>query len=62
MLRPDRGEYVGVADVLVPVGEPGYEYEVTWVYGSQEAVSSGRQRAEVPILFLDPPAEQQATR
>jgi hypothetical protein len=56
-LRPGRGETVGTADVLLPVGETEYEYEITWIYGNQRSETTGRQRTSNPILFLDPPQE-----
>jgi len=57
LLRTDLGAYVGTADVLLPVGEAEYEYEITWHYGSQRSVASGRRVTSQSILFLDPPQE-----
>lgn len=57
LLRPELGGYVGTADVLLPVGEAEYEYEITWHYGSQRTLTSGRQLTSQSILFLDLPQE-----
>jgi hypothetical protein len=56
-LRPGRGETVGTADVLLPIGETEYEYEITWIYGNDDARSSGRRSTSNPLLFLDPHQE-----
>ncbi len=55
LLRPDRGETVGAADVLLPEGETTYDYEILWQSGNQPALSSGRQTTSNPILLLNPP-------
>ncbi|MEN8145019.1 MAG: hypothetical protein ABFS14_08730 [Gemmatimonadota bacterium] len=57
VLRPGRGETVSSADVLLPVGETEYEYEITWLYGNNSSESTGRQRTANPILFLNPPQD-----
>ncbi len=57
LLRPDRGETVGAADVLLPEGETTYDYEILWQSGNQPALSSGRQTTSNPILLLNPPTE-----
>jgi hypothetical protein len=57
VLRPRRGETVGTGDVLLPVGESEYEYEISWLYGNNDARTSGRQTSSQPLLFLDPPKD-----
>lgn len=53
LLRPDREVYAGLAEVILPAGEPEFEYETLWQLRGNQEVNSGRLRASSSILFID---------
>ena len=38
---------------MLPRGEEEYEYEIDWIFRGNRKTSSGRQRTDSTILFVD---------
>jgi len=53
LLRPDQETYAGIAEVILPAGEPAYEYEAMWQLRGGDERTSGRTPSSASILFVD---------
>jgi len=53
LLRPDREIFAGLAEVILPAGEPEFEYETLWQLRGNKELTSGRLTSSASILFID---------
>lgn len=52
-LRLDQGPGAAALEVLLPRGREEYEYEIQWLFAGNQTRSSGVQRSDSGVLFVD---------
>jgi hypothetical protein len=52
-LDTSRGELSKTIETLLPRGQGSYEYQIQWRLKGNKSLSSGRQKTDQDILYLD---------